>query len=127
MQNKEPLPVFNLQRLLLWPLFCNKPDNHLRQDISVIFIFTVTSCLAGINVLVSSAASSMLAEWGNYLSQKYYDTNNMEGIYAQGERACITNSDKEQVQEFYILSGMEEQAALEKAVQYVREREVIQD
>ena len=74
-----------------------------------------------------SAASSKLAEWGNYLSQKYYDTNNMEGIYAQGERACITNSDKEQVQEFYILSGMEEQAALEKAVQYVREREVIQD
>lgn len=95
--------------------------------ISVICILTVTSCLVGIKVLAGSAVSSMLTEWGSYLSQKYYEneTDNTGEIYAQGERASITNRDIEQVQKFYILTGMEEQVALEKAVQYVKEREAL--
>lgn len=73
-------------------------------------LLLLLTCLTG--------CSGKLTEWGKYLSENYE-------VYAEGERAYITTGDIEQVQKFYMLSGLDEQSAWEKAVQYVKEREAL--
>ena len=92
---------------------------------AMIGTFFAASCFIGINVFANTNTSSILADWGKYLNENYHDAGMNIDVYAEGERACITNNDIEQVQKFYMLSGMDEQIARETAVQYVKEREAL--
>ena len=92
---------------------------------AIIGTFFAASCFIGINVFANTNTSTILADWGKYLNENYHDAGRNIDVYAEGERTCITNNDIEQVQKFYMLSGMDEQIARETAVQYVKEREAL--
>lgn len=99
--------------------------NNKMKIFTILGGFFAASCLIGINVFANTNTSSTLTEWGKYLSENYHNVDDDIDVYAEGEKTSITNNDIEQVQKFYMLSGMEEQAALETAIQYVKEREAL--
>lgn len=81
------------------------------------------SCLLGATVFANTSATSKLVAWGKYLNHNQQSGDIVNDIYAQGRNVSISTKDIEQVKYFYILSGMDEAEAKEKAVQYVEERE----
>lgn len=64
---------------------------------------------------------STLAKWGQYLSSSQYDMK----TYVTGENIRLVSSDVKQAQEFFLLNGMSDDAALQEAILYMAEREVL--
>lgn len=97
----------------------------IRIIISGLAIFAIVLIL-GIPVLAESKIGSFMSEWGNIL--KGYTTNENakeQEIYAKGNYATITDEEVQQATDFYILSGVNKEAAKEKALNYVKEREAL--
>ncbi len=77
------------------------------------------------SVTADSSTTNMMEEWGHYLSQNATDSYSENELYAEGVNINIASKDVEQVKTFYVISGMNEQPALEAAIQYVAEREAM--
>lgn len=68
-----------------------------------------------------------MSEWGKTLRGYAIDekVEEEQEIYAKGNSAAITEEEIQQATDFYILSGMNKDAAREKAIAYVKEREAL--
>ena len=76
------------------------------------------------NAFTNSSGKSLLSQWGNILNRTQKE-NPGGDIYAQGKNTVVLRKDVEQAKEFYILSGMEDAAALDRAETYMYEREAM--
>lgn len=88
----------------------------------VVIIFSLAVlCIGGYHINAAPPYEKVLSEWGQYLSEHDYSTE----VYVRGENIYLTSSDVEQAVMFYTLNGMTEKAALQKAILYMAEREVL--
>ena len=96
-----------------------------RVIISSLAVFALL-LIVGFPVLAQSKVGSFMSDWGKTL--KEYSANktvNEPEIYAKGNSAVVTEKEIQQATDFYVLSGMDKDAAREKAINYVMEREAL--
>ena len=67
-----------------------------------------------------------MVNWGKTLKAHSENRNVKESdIYTEGNSATITEADIRQGTDFYVLSGMNEEAAREEAIKYMMKREAL--
>ena len=98
----------------------------IRVIISSLIIFALVFVF-GFPAFAQSKTGSFMSEWGKTLRGYAIDEKGGEEqeIYAKGNSATITEEEIQQATDFYILSGMNKDAAREKAIAYVKEREAL--
>lgn len=102
----------------------NIKNKKIKYSLGIILLL---SCLIiGGSVLARPSDGSILAEWGDYLKNNA-DVNDLQedDIYARGKNAVITNSEIDQTTKFFMISGLDEEEANIKAIEYCKEREAL--
>lgn len=94
-----------------------------KKYVKAICIVTILCLTFGIYSLAHPSETSLIGEWGSIL--KTISESSSQDVYAQGTSGTVLKSDVEQAKQFYILYGMDEQAAEEEAIAYTLKREAL--
>ena len=85
----------------------------------------VLGILCGSVAVARSSTTVRMKNWGKVLKANSIKEYGEDEVYAKGTRINLKKKDIEQTKTFYVLTGMDEREATEKAVDYVAEREVL--
>ena len=91
-------------------------------------VIGILGMLAVLSVFVIPALAqgkfdSFMVNWGKTLKEHSENRDVKESdIYMKGKSASVTEADIKQGTDFYVLSGMDEEAAREEAIKYMMKR-----
>ena len=94
-------------------------------------VIGILGMLAVLSVFVIPALAqgkfdSFMVNWGKTLKEHSENRDVKESdIYMKGKSASVTEADIKQGTDFYVLSGMDEEAAREEAIKYMMKREAL--
>lgn len=90
----------------------------------IIFILFIPIIIFKKTSIPDRSSVSIMEDWGKII-KKYHSQKTDSDIFAKGKHSIILKKDIEQAKEFYLLTGLSEQEALESAIKSEFEREAL--